>query len=73
MDGEIDVQDIGRELHDMMKDIDSITLHSSKALEYLDAMSVRRSHASCFEGSIECIKVFLFNHLLPYMLYLCTT
>ena len=61
MDGEIDVQDIGRELHDMMKDIDSITLHSSKALEYLDAMSVRRSHASCIEGSIECIKVFSFQ------------
>jgi hypothetical protein len=66
MDGENDVQDIGRELHDMMKDIDSIALHSSKALEHLDTRSVFRSqHASCFEGSIECIKVFYFNHRIP--------
>jgi hypothetical protein len=58
MDGENSVQDIERELHDMLRDIDSISVNSSKALEIIDARSTMRSQgASCFEASLECIKV----------------
>ncbi len=66
VDGENDIQDIGRELRDMLKDIDSISLQSSKALAALDGRSVLRSQdVACYESSVECIKVLLtFDHLL---------
>ena len=69
-DGEKIIQDVGRQLHDMLKDIDSISVHSSKALETLEAKSLSRSQAAaCFETSIECIKVSLmFFHAI-----LCST
>ena len=58
MDGENDIQDIERELHDMLKDIDSMSPNSSKALEILDSRSSMRSQGvTCFESSLECIKV----------------
>jgi hypothetical protein len=66
VDCENEIQDLGRELHDMLKDIDSVSLHSASALAALDARgSVLTSQgAACYEASIDCIKVFLrFPHL----------
>ncbi len=58
LDGENVIQEIERELYDMLKDIDSISLTSSNVLETFDARSAMRSQGvSSFESSLECIKV----------------
>jgi hypothetical protein len=52
MDGENEFQDIERELYDMLKDIDSMSPNSSKALKTLDSRSsVRSQRVTCFESS----------------------
>ncbi len=69
-DCENEIQDLGRELHDMLKDIDSMSLHSSSALVALDASGsmLVSQDAARYEASIDCIKVTL---IFPHLLLMC--